>query len=423
MKDATILLFTNSYPYSGAAEKTFIENELIVLKERYKRVILVPISCSGTLEPFLPSLELDTSFSNFLEKQEAKRGLRILGFLQFIINPLLYIEILNRPDVCKKKKLIHFLSWWLLRALYTKKWLKQKYAPYSLENKETIILYTYWCSPVSLGIGIFSKNNNHFFAISRVLGSDLYEEMHDDNYLPFRKITLKLINHLFVVSNIGKEYLLQKYPEYAHKYTTSRLGVPDPHFFAEYSTDGKIRVVSCSYLVPVKRIDVLIAGLRRLAIIKQDWEILWTHIGGGPLMDELEILISQKAPSNLKFIFTGYIPSVYDYYRSNPVDLIVNTSKSEGIPVTIMEANSCGIPAMATAVGGNPEIVSEKTGFLLPSNPNPDEIAQACITLFSNPDILLQKRRAAWRNWHENYNSSINFNNFLSQINSMIKQK
>ena len=87
-----------------------------------------------------------------------------------------------------------------------------------------------------------------------------------------------------------------------------------------------------------------------------------------------------------------------------------------------MEANSCAIPAMATAVGGNPEIVSKNTGFLLPSNPNPDEIAQACITLFSNPDILLRKRMAAWNNWHENYNSSINFNSFINQINSIIEQ-
>lgn len=423
MKDATILLFTNSYPYSGAAEKSFIENELILLKEQYKKVILVPISCSGTLESFLPSLELDTSFSDFLQKEESKGVQRISEFLQLILNPFLYREILNRPNVCKKKRLIHLLCWWLLRARYTIKWLKRKYATGSLQKTDTIILYTYWCSPVSLGIGLFTKNNNHFYAISRVLGSDLYEEMHEDNYLPFREITLRLLDHLFVVSNLGKDYLIQKYPQYAHKYTTSRLGVPDPHFSADYSTDGKIRLVSCSYLVPVKRIDLLIAGLRRLAILKPDWEILWTHIGGGPLKDELEKIISHQTPPNLKFYFAGYIPSVYQYYRANPVDLIINTSKSEGIPVTIMEANSCAIPAMATAVGGNPEIVSKNTGFLLPSNPNPDEIAQACITLFSNPDILLRKRMAAWNNWHENYNSSINFNSFINQINSIIEQR
>jgi len=43
---------------------------------------------------------------------------------------------------------------------------------------------------------------------------------------------------------------------------------------------------------------------------------------------------------------------VLNYYASNPVDVFINTSSSEGLPVSIMEAMSFGIPVIATNVGG-----------------------------------------------------------------------
>ena len=50
----------------------------------------------------------------------------------------------------------------------------------------------------------------------------------------------------------------------------------------------------------------------------------------------------------------------------NDFDLFVNMSLSEGIPVSIMEAISFGIPIIATNVGGNAEIVNDETGVLIP---------------------------------------------------------
>lgn len=52
----------------------------------------------------------------------------------------------------------------------------------------------------------------------------------------------------------------------------------------------------------------------------------------------------------------------------NDFDLFVNMSLSEGIPVSIMEAISFGIPIIATNVGGNAEIVNDETGVLIPVN-------------------------------------------------------
>ena len=64
----------------------------------------------------------------------------------------------------------------------------------------------------------------------------------------------------------------------------------------------------------------------------------------------------------------GHYPNeeLLRYYGSNHVDLFINTSSTEGVPVSIMEAQSFGIPVIATDTGGVKEVVTEGTGSLLP---------------------------------------------------------
>jgi glycosyltransferase involved in cell wall biosynthesis len=64
------------------------------------------------------------------------------------------------------------------------------------------------------------------------------------------------------------------------------------------------------------------------------------------------------------------------FYENNHVDLFISLSESEGLPVSMMEAQSYGIPILASNVGGISEIVqNEKTGILLPVNIKPENIS------------------------------------------------
>ena len=66
---------------------------------------------------------------------------------------------------------------------------------------------------------------------------------------------------------------------------------------------------------------------------------------------------------------------IIDFYAKTPLDLFINVSESEGIPVSIMEAMSFGIPAIATNVGGTNEIVNQKNGYLIDSESTSEEIS------------------------------------------------
>ena len=98
------------------------------------------------------------------------------------------------------------------------------------------------------------------------------------------------------------------------------------------------------------------------------------------------------------------------------VDVFVNVSSTEGTPVSIMEAVSCGIPVLATAVGGNVEIVQERNGYLLSENPTPDEIADALLIVCDNREEILKKRKGSRAVWQERYNETTNFEAFAQAL-------
>ena len=79
----------------------------------------------------------------------------------------------------------------------------------------------------------------------------------------------------------------------------------------------------------------------------------------------------------------------------NMMDLFVLPSQAEGISNTILEALACGLPVIATAVGGNTELVIDgQVGALVPAV-NPDAMAAAIADYIEQPDLLAQQSQAA----------------------------
>jgi glycosyltransferase involved in cell wall biosynthesis len=109
--------------------------------------------------------------------------------------------------------------------------------------------------------------------------------------------------------------------------------------------------------------------------------------------------------------------NILDFYNSNFVDLFINLSTHEGIPVSIMEAFSAGIPVLATNVGGVGEIVDENCGFIIEKEFNVDLVAKKLeVFLKASKEIKTVKRRNARLQWEKKYNAEKNYNNFYKQV-------
>ena len=164
-------------------------------------------------------------------------------------------------------------------------------------------------------------------------------------------------------------------------------------------------------MVGRKRMPLIMEAVKYFDYVKIEWHI----IGDGPDKSTLEIM-AEGLPPSVNCIFYGACDEqkINEIYKT-PIDCFINASTNEGLPVSIMEAVSAGIPIVATDVGGTKEIVNEQTGVLVPSNINPQELAKAVddnLSKFKNPDF----RVGVAEFWKKNFNSKKNYASFYKRI-------
>ena len=200
------------------------------------------------------------------------------------------------------------------------------------------------------------------------------------------------------------------------KFALSRLGVNN--FNKTVIIDRNYcLLLSCSNIIPVKRVHLIAEALYKIDNIA----IKWVHFGDGLERKLVESLI-EKLPSNIRVELMGRKDNkeIYNYYTENRPDLFINVSSSEGVPVSIMEAMSFGIPVIATNVGGNSEIVNNQNGCLLNNTPNTTEIAESIIKIINSSSIqIIDMKRHSFETWNNEYNAKKNYSYFLKQICSL----
>ena len=253
--------------------------------------------------------------------------------------------------------------------------------------------------------------------VARAHRYDLYEEHNSDSYIPLRELLLDTLDTVYLISEDGKEYLANRFPEFRDKLSVSRLGTLD-YGVEVHHTNNYIKIVSCSNMVPVKRVDRIIDVL---CCIK-DIPVEWIHFGGGELVKEIQNYAKEKldSNSNIRYSFLGKIENkkVLNYYKEEDIDLFISLSESEGIPVSIMEAMSFGIPCIATDVGGTREIVvSGNNGWLLGEDYAVEAVAEIIKDYFTfTTERTAQLRNNARLFWKQKYDADKNYRKFVNEL-------
>lgn len=175
-------------------------------------------------------------------------------------------------------------------------------------------------------------------------------------------------------------------------------------------------ICTCSGMTKVKRVQIVIYALA----LWQGEKIHWVHLGGGPLMEQLQQLAEEKLgrKQNIAYEFTGKLENVdvHKFYRDHHIDLFLNVSESEGLPVSIMEAMSYGIPAMATDVGATKEIV-RKEELLLPKDLTPEELVEKIEWFHALPQSKQQEYRSECRTiWENEFNAEKNATQYYKEL-------
>lgn len=345
----------------------------------------------------------------------------ISAIIKAPFNRVLFSEI---AYLSKSKKWNRRSAVSLLKAVANVLLYKDQLVRYLKGHGEVDVIYCYWneyAAFAAVEVKRLGFTNN---VVSRIHRHDLYEENNRANYLPLKRQYLSNFDVIFPLSKSAKNYISAKYDVGQHNLSIAALGVSVPARERKLSKGHSFHVVSCSFCVPVKRIDKIIASLEGVARSRPRTTIKWSHIGGGVLFNNLKEMTEKQLLelSNVEYQLLGEVDNkaVKEFYKNNEVDVFVNLSESEGVPVSVMEAMANGIPAVAPDVGGINSLVHNKNGILLSEEPTIDEAVVAIVKIIDMPPAeRLQMRYSAYDTVDRFFNSAKNYPAFIEKLNKV----
>jgi glycosyltransferase involved in cell wall biosynthesis len=391
-------LVTYSYPYGKGEE--FIGKEILVLANLFDTIYIYPTSKTLSPARSLPENVIVKNLEGIYNKQSV--------FLRYF---LLTIRLLCKEFWHCEKKMFFISHLKRFTGLICYGLFLGEQFKFNRHTKG--LFYSYWMFDGALALSILRYRHKISNFVFRVHGADLYDERVEANYMPFRTLNMQMADAVFTISDQGYTYLVNKniYPE---KVQTRKLGVfnigTNP-----FDTTAIFTVVSCSNLIPLKRVSLLIEAL---ALLKKD--VKWIHFGDGPLKLEL-IEQCKKLPANISYEIKGYVANdiLMKFYKENSVNLFVNLSETEGIPVSILEAMSFGIPILATDVGGTAEAVTLSSGSLLPKDCSPALIAEKIERFRDSNQNTTEFRNNVKQFWAEEFDAEKNYQSFAIELSKI----
>ena len=404
-----LILLNRKFPYKSG--ESFLENEIDEISINFDKIIIYPSDISK-YDKKTRNINSKNVEAHILERKSLKsRKIKyVLAIPKYIF----------KSKSAKTLKENFFESYFMAAADSQAKAIIKDLEKIKLRKNDKIYLYSYWlyinAKVACILKDYFEKKGLKVVAFSRAHGFDIYKEASKIGYIPQRTEILKKLNHVFTCSDNGAQYLKGNYPMYKEKISVGYLGTYDRGKSPKKESD-KFRIISCSRLIELKRVNLIIEALSKLK--NEGLNLSWTHLGGGELYDKLK----EEALNKLDWMEVNMLgqmsnTDVYSYYLNNRQNLFVNVSSSEGLPVSIMEAISFEIPVIATDVGGTSEIViDEENGYLLKKDFNSKELAELIKKM-----VIMKKReyntlrKNARKIWETNYQAKVNYEKFSNEI-------
>jgi glycosyltransferase involved in cell wall biosynthesis len=218
------------------------------------------------------------------------------------------------------------------------------------------------------------------------------------NDIAIGKQTLKEADKIIVVSNATKNYVLSLGAD-PEKIRVLHNGVDLNRFKPLSGAKDEMRkkldissdacvVLTVRRLVYKNGIDTLLESVE--ITVKKNPKLVFVVVGKGPDFEEVKRKIVQLGLQR-NFRLTGFVSDGELPFYYNCADFFVLPSKSgEGLPLVALEAMACGLPVIATNVGGTSEVMSEDYGKLVPPN-SPDSLAEAILE-FSSKELAVLKK-------------------------------
>lgn len=268
-------------------------------------------------------------------------------------------------------------------------------------------------------------------------GRDVHDlDGSNKRYQKIRKFFRSIVDYYIPLSKDLENYLINTIQIKKDKIVTICNGVDTEKFQHQKQIDLKLPGLAEGF---IKDDTIVIGTVGRLEAVKDqpnlleafiellkspkviDKDIKLILVGDGSLKDKLQQRVEAAELQN-KVWLTGAREDVPELM--NLMALFVLPSLAEGISNTILEAMACGLPVIATNVGGNAELIMDgETGFVVP-RADPAAIKEKCLQYIESPELIQKHGDSARKRIEEKFsiiNMVQNYNNvYLTSLKEKI---
>jgi len=226
-------------------------------------------------------------------------------------------------------------------------------------------------------------------------------------YMPIVAMLCRLlIPHIISISRFNKNRLIfWRYPSRSVDVILNGVDIERFSFRGHTPRSDVFKIGVVARLEKYKGHRYLIEAVASLAIDNVELEF----VGDGPELDCLCRLVENSGLKE-RVKFYGQQSDVASILKQ--WDLFVLPSLLEAVPISILEAMSCGIPVIATDVGGVAEIIEDnRTGIIVPPG-DAQSLARAISAVYYHPELLEKIVYAARREIECKFDSNVVFANF-----------
>jgi colanic acid/amylovoran biosynthesis glycosyltransferase len=371
-----LAVVTGCYPFCASNGESFLVNELCLLSEKYEYL------CISPLRPVRKVHNVEgLKRKNVIIYNEKLFSFNIarIAFAQFMRKPALSLSILHRGLV-SIRSIRHLIE---NIVVYPKGlWLSKIIVDGGVQH-----LHAHWSSAQAS----YAFYAAEYAGVPWSYTSHRWDIYHA-NCLGLKSKSAKFVRFISEKGRVDAEKLGSD----PLKSKVIHMGVNIDSGIRSISLNnhGNFNIWCAANLIPVKGHIYL---LKAIQILKTNRYKVKLHLAGeGYLKQELEKNVVELGIAD-DVIFLGNLPhdKLMRAYKKGDCNLLVLPSidlgngEHEGIPVSLMEAISIGIPVISTKTGSIPELLPDWLGATVPGK-SPQELAQAITRIMDNPEFMAE---------------------------------
>lgn len=400
-----LIYCTNFYPGDLYSEKAFADPELHALSRYFDRSIILPLDDAGRAKGYADMLPdgITADWSLVEDRMQHSRLLKLI----YIFHPFVLRSL--RMMLGEARGLRQWVKG-LYQAISTVATARviRKVARRNNMHPDDTTLYSLWFHNSGAATAYLGEQEGYCVVV-RGHTSDIYDDRMLFRSRRVRERLLDSIDAVLCISSRGREYLADRFPRHKDKFHVAHLGSPRLYTPGKHAaTPERVELVTVARLDPVKRIDRIIDVLGLVADAKPDRQITYTVIGDGECLESLREKAAECKRPNLRIDFTGALANedIQRRYADNAPDWYIMMSETEGIPISMCEAMSYGIPVITNDVGEITELVTPDCAIIFGKDITP----RACADLIGDRifDTSLRTRmgQSARARWQSEFNAN-----------------